>query len=284
MSSKPIAKMYGNPATKQFKHLRIRILREGDVTVKIHKELVEMLRGIILKAQHEGWELPAEIPGWVPYDPEQEMPRHYGIVFTAPSEQVAEYAESVGWTRLPGEVRLEMGWTRGVDAIAEFVDGMEEDRMEKRVQLTPPGDWETRVPGHRELQLGDKGFDVMFFQFASGCPSETGVFDQLTASYAEMYNRRARVVDGGQRVTYGTLSLMTRQRDSSLEHGDTGFQVRVLQSALKAYGWGDDIHINGRFDKPTTAAVQDLQESNKLRASGKVRGPEWIALFKPIML
>lgn len=276
-----MAKMWGNPSTKQFRHQNIRIVREAGIKVLVHKELAENAKALILKSLAEGWALPDELESWQAPDSDNPSPRDYGLVIKAPTVLMAQYAEKHGWKILDAENWI--GWTSTPEAAHAAVDAMELDRLAERVTLTPPGDWETRPPGYRELEEGDRGDDVQFFQLAVGCPVETGVFDGETVKYADAYNHRAHT-GGGGRVTMGTWKLMTRMRETSLERGDNGFQVRVLQAALKAYDWGE-VRVTGRFDMDTHAAVVDLQQAAGLRATGKVRRGEWAVLFRPdIML
>lgn len=67
----------------------------------------------------------------------------------------------------------------------------------------------------------------------------------------------------------------------TIKYGDTGNDVKTLQSALNRAGYG--LTVDGVFGSKTTSAVKDFQKKHGLSADGIVGDKTWDKL-KPYMM
>jgi peptidoglycan hydrolase-like protein with peptidoglycan-binding domain len=59
--------------------------------------------------------------------------------------------------------------------------------------------------------------------------------------------------------------------------GYAGAKVRVLQSALRVYGY--NCPVTSRFGTETVRSLREFQKDNSLRTTGRAGQTEWIILF-----
>ena len=137
---------------------------------------------------------------------------------------------------------------------------------------------------HLELRLADLGY------FSGKCD---GTFDQDTRTALESF-QQANGLEATGEVDDETLSLVNSgealsrtdyleafaQRSAStgsLKQGDSGSDVKVVQSRLKALGFFTG-KADGMFGDATRQAVERFQQANGLEQSGEVDAPTQMRL------
>lgn len=270
MTNPTLSRVWGNPAAPTYRKKNIRKITAGGEPTYIHRELQDLAVKLADAAglPLEGWKAPGK--------DEQDHPRHYGIAVRAGVE-IPEAAQF-------GFVPDGDGWYvfSGTPAQAkDQAEALEAARMQERVQGEPAfeHEWGTKRPGERELQMGDKGDDVQFFQMTYAAPDQTGIFDEWCEAMAKVLQGR-----WGARIT-GRVDenlwkgILPTALTYSISYGDSGHVVRVLQSALVAYDWDRNVIVTGRFDDVTHKALRHLQADYGLRQSSEVTAAEWTILL-----
>lgn len=271
--------MWGNPANKSFKQRYIRTVKAGGANVLVHKEVSDLVAAILRSAAAEHGDLEGtRIRGWRPLkEGDEPLLVNYGLVLSGGDRQLDGHTKRWGFSYNPVYMRYEFeGTPADADALSQEA---ETERMAKLPNAVVNNVWYNGGPGSRVIQLGDMGDDVMCFQLAVDCPTQSGHFDEKTAEYAKTLNSRYGIPHDEDTISEDTWRGLLRLR-GLLSRGDVGATVRVLQAALVAYDWQHDLRITGHFDRPTDAAVRGLQQTLGLRESGIVRQPEWFALLQ----
>jgi peptidoglycan hydrolase-like protein with peptidoglycan-binding domain len=132
-------------------------------------------------------------------------------------------------------------------------------------------------PGSRELKRGDKGADVVTVQLFLGL-EPSGTWDAATQKAMIGYQRSHKLADSGRadREFWGAvIPRIIRWR----RMGEAGTEIRLVQSALAAFGYMDPRAVTGRYGMVTNRAVYGFRTSMGLRGSTKVDLPMWESLF-----
>jgi hypothetical protein len=273
MTNPALSRDWGNPAAPTYKKRCIRRITAGGKATYVHADIQD-LAGRLADAAGVALE------GWVaPRKGDDDHPRHYGIAVRA--EGPIDGANAYGFEP------YEDGWYvfMGTPAAAKkLTETAEAQRMEQRVEdeVRHEHEWGTGRPGERELELGDKGDDVQFFQMVFAAPEQHGIFDSWCGAMAKLLQERWGVPVTGTVNENVWKSILPTAMTYSIGYGDSGHIVRVLQAALVAYDWDYDVLVTGRFDEVTHRAVRKLQAEYGLRQSSDMSAPEWtILLGKP---
>lgn len=269
---------WGNPASKTFRKKHIRQVRLATCTVLVHIELADLVAEILRTVEASGTRLPDTLGGWVPYVDGKD-PRESGLAFQIPPGLPS--GGMPGWEAYSSGRAHYLRYTGTPADAADAALHSEERRVAAlNPQLEKPADaWQTCLPGARTLTAGCRGDDVQFVQLALNCVTSDGVYDVHTTGAVMALQGR-----WGQRQT-GILdettwkALLPTAINHRIEHGDSGFVVRLLQAALIAYDWDEEVIVTGRFDQPTMRGVKRLQDNYGLRPSGAMAGAEWAALL-----
>jgi peptidoglycan hydrolase-like protein with peptidoglycan-binding domain len=274
---------WGNPASKTFRKKHVRQVRMASCTVLVHIELADLVAEILRTAEAAGTQLPETLGGWVPYV-SGEDPREFGLSFQVPPQLAGLPSAPVeGWFRYtePDTGDEYLSYTGTPAEAAEAAVRAEEARVAAlNPQVEKPADaWQTCLPGERTLKAGSKGDDVQFIQYALGCVITDGVYDFGTTEAVMALQGRWGQRQTGIMDETAWKALLPTAINHRVEYGDNGFVIRVLQAALLAYDWDDDIVITGRFDQFTLRGVKRLQDNYGIRPSGAMSGPEWAALL-----
>lgn len=277
MVDREMSRRWGNPCAAAFRKQHIRTVEVGGCTVLVNRQLTGIVAGLLTSAHAHNIRLGTSLGAYQSVGEEPPTALNYGIAIR--TTQLRELGRAFGFVQhsrlLVFEGDLEEARTAAADA--EHLAVLARVRQENPAQ----GGYKTVRPGHREVWPGDRGSDVYFYQLLVAAPDMSGVFDEWCTAMASYKQRKY-----GLPIT-GTISpelwaglLPNHKRGIVTEYGDTGIPVTVLQSALKAYDWGgNDLEITGRFDKATTRAVNNLQETYGLRVHPGAGKPEWAALM-----
>lgn len=267
---------WGNPRAKSFKQKYIRGVKANGTKVFVHREVVDLVAAVLRSAEKAHGELP-QLGSWLPVDNSQKtlLPAHYGLSIMWAEELEGHY-QKFGFVRSEDKSTIEFtGTPEDADALAQKSESSRVATPAPQTSKT----WYSGGPGSRTIKEGDIGDDVMCFQLAMDCPTQSGHFDKATVTYARSVNRRFGVSHDHDSVSDDTWKNLLRV-GKILSRGDLGTAVRILQAALVAYDWDHTLRITGNFDRATDAAVRGLQEQLGLRVSGIVREPEWTALLR----
>ena len=269
---------WGNPAAKAFAKQHIRSVEAGGTKVRVNSLLTSVVAGMLADAGARDIMLPATITGYVPLKTGKPKPENYGIALK--TKALDELATAYGFTPRGGSLVFtgSLEEARKAAAVAEtsavlvrVAPEMDPDR--------PRGLWSTDRPGVREVQPGDKGSDVYFYQLVMDAPDLSGTFDEWCSLNARYTQQRWGIPETGTITPDLWRGILPNpRRGFRAVSGDTGRSVIVLQAALLAYDWGE-LEVNGRFDKATVRAVNNLQETYGLRVWAGVGAPEWAALL-----
>lgn len=271
---------WGNPASKTFRKKHVRQVRMATCTVLVHIELADLVAEILRSAEAAGTQLPDTLGGWVPYV-DGATPREAGLAFEAPPGVSA--ADWPGWyeARDPAEDAIYLVYSGTPAQALESATRSEEARvstLNPQVEKSPDA-WQTMLPGARTLKVGCRGDDVQFIQFALGCVITDGVWDLGTTEAVMMLQGRWNQRQTGIMDDEAWMALLPTASNHRIEYGDSGPMVRLLQAALLAYDWDEDIMVTGRYDQITLRGVKSLQDTYGIRPSGAMTGPEWAALL-----
>jgi peptidoglycan hydrolase-like protein with peptidoglycan-binding domain len=249
-------------------------------SVLVHSDIADLVAGILRSAEAAGTQLPETLGGWVPYVDGTD-PREFGLAFESPSG--IEDVDRPGWYSFndPETHTPYMVYGGTPAEAAESAADLEEARvsalhpqMEKDATA-----WQTCRPGERTLSAGMKGDDVQFIQYALGAIHTDGVYDVNTTQAVMALQGRWGQRQTGIMDETAWKALLPTAINFRIEFGDAGVVVRLLQAALVAYDWDDDVIVSGRFDQVTLRGVKNLQDTYGLRPSGAMAGPEWAALL-----
>jgi peptidoglycan hydrolase-like protein with peptidoglycan-binding domain len=270
--------VWGRASAKTFRKLRIRQVRLGNCSVLVHISISDLVAEALRVIHARGIELPETIPGWVPYQ-EGLTPQEYGLAFE-PGHLPDDLHEPL----------LDLGFTVSDDVVAFSLGIQEAGTLSNEVEtarvrrLAPnlpkdPDAWQTHLPGERTLKAGCKGDDVQFVQYALGCDHTDGVYNPETTQTVMLLQRMYNLRQTGIMDDNAWMALLPTTSRYDISYGDSGSIVRVLQAALAAYDWDDEVLVTGRFDQITLRAVKHLQDTFGLRTSGVMGAPEWAVLL-----
>lgn len=269
------AKLWGNPAAKDFRKKHIRVVTHNGTTVLVNAKIVDAAANLIAAATGP---LPAELRGWEPIEPGQTdfQPYNYGLAIRA-EENLPEahgftlYESNLIYGPGPEQDPTKAYETTNTPAVLDQV---------AREARDASGRWSTKLPGEREAQAGDAGNDVMVFQLMYDRPERSGVMTEADAAVARLLQERWGIPQTGTLSRRTWICILPRLQNHYLSYGDSGPMVKILQALLVAYDYdGGTIDMNGYFDRTTTIALGHLQSRYNLRRAPKVAAPEWAALI-----
>lgn len=260
---------WGNPGVNTFKKKFIRTVKACGTTVQVHAFIADLVSEVIESAATRGVQIPEEIQGWTP--------GALGTGFELFPGLSGEDYERWQFVAHDGSVVFEGSATEA----KKLSKQAESERVLRSVNNEPLGlVWETRPPGCREVVLGDRGNDVLFFQMYVGMNNQEGVCIEETLAYGKQWQKRngTPVTDSLDDSVWN--SILPTTLNFQVEYGSSGLVVRALQCLLVAYDWApEDMVVTGRFDQVTYAAVKSLQDTYGIRSSGACDLPEWAVLL-----
>lgn len=269
------AKLWGNPAAKDFRKKHIRVVTHNGTTVLVNAKIVDAAANLIAAATGP---LPAELQGWEPAGHDPYSPAHYGIAIEAHPNLL----EAHGFMRIGDRLVYSPNLAEQQDPAKAYEDTNTPAVLEQVAKEARDASerWSTKLPGEREAAVGDAGNDVMVFQLMYDRPDQSGVMTEADGAVARLLQERWGIPQTGTLTTKTWICILPRLSNHYLSFGDSGPVVKILQALLVAYDYDDgSIDMNGRFDRATTIALGHLQTRYNLRRAPKAAAPEWAALI-----
>ena len=259
-----MAEKWGNPELKSFKNNYIRRVMVDQARVFVHRKITAQVEELLLRSLNHGAvfaddHLPVILPAYGMDDsPEAKM----GLKVQIPNFDTEIEVEDLGFNQV-GDVFIYQ-----TDAVVEMPT--HEERF--------VDDASNKI-GSRQITLGMSGDDVKFLAYFFGLEDATNkrVFDDEMLAGLNFYQKRmgipiTKMVDW---YTWGSILPKGAERIAA---GYAGAKVRVLQSALRVYGY--NCPVTSRFGTETIRSVREFQVDNSLRVTGRVGFLEWKLFFE----
>lgn len=259
-----MADNWGNPNLKSFKNNYIRRVIVDQARVFVHRNIVAQVEELLLRALSNGAKfsdshLPQILPAYQMDDsPESAM----GLKLQIPNLESTFNVEDLGFTQI-GDV-----------FIYNTESNVEMPSHDERYT-----DEQSNKIGSRQITLGTSGDDVKFLAYFFGMEDGQNqrVFDDSMLEHLNFYQRRMGIPET-KLVDYYTWRAILPKGAERIAAGYAGAKVRVLQSALRVYGYNSP--ITSRFGTETIRAVREFQTANNLRVTGRVGFLEWNLFFE----
>ena len=259
-----MADNWGNPQLKSFKNNYVRRVMVDQSRVFVHRNIITQVEELLLRALNNGAvfsnsHLPVVLPAYQMDDsPEAAM----GLKLQIPNFTAEIEIADLGFTQI-GDV---------------FVYNTDAD-----IQMPTHEDRYVDVPsgkiGYRQITLGMSGDDVKFLAYFFGMDTAVNqrVFDDVLLSHLNYYQTRMGIPQT-KMLDWHTWNAILPKGAERIAAGYAGAKVRVLQSALRVYGY--NCPVTSRFGTETIKAVREFQVANNLRVTGRVGFLEWNLFFE----
>jgi len=259
-----MADNWGNPALKSFKNNYIRRVIVDQARVFVHKNIVAQVEELLLRALNNGAifttsHLPVVLPA---YQMDDSAESSTGLKLQIPNfDSIIEVAD-LGFTQV-GDVFI-------YNTEADIQMPTHEDRFIDTV---------SNKIGHRQIELGMSGDDVKFLAYFFGIDEAVNkrMFDDEMLGALNYYQSRMGIAKT-KIVDWYTWQTILPKGAERIAAGYAGGKVRVLQSALRVYGY--NCPVTSRFGTETIKTVRQFQEANNLRVTGRVGFLEWNLFFE----
>lgn len=281
-----MAASWGDPTTESFRKKYIRGARPAGATALVNTKIVDVVCRVIEGLSDLHMEIPETVTSW---DPDGTEAQRLGLAIHLPRPTTVDNFDDIG--------RLLKRW--GFDGFAlnddpkmvEFrfvldtaaAEDLNEQAKAARIDVLDSPDvagppvvfW----PGMRDLLDGDSGPDVRFLRLVLNAePFDDPVDDNLREVVRRFQSRRGAAITGD--IDVHLWRRILPERRPSVVQGDTGFIVRVVQSALAAYE-SAKTPVTGVWGVLTARDVTALQTDYNIQRRPAVRDPEWALLLGP---
>jgi len=259
-----MAEKWGNPELKSFKNNYIRRVIVDQARVFVHKHIVGQVEELLLRAINHGAifatnHLPVILPAYLMDDsPSSKM----GLKLQIENFDTVIDVADIGFKQI-GDVFI-------YDTKIEVNIPTHEERFVDKVP--------TKI-GYRQISLGTGGDDVGFLAYLFGLtdPANKRVFDNEMLEALNFYQNRMGIPIT-KTVDWYTWNSIIPRGGERIAAGYAGQKVRILQSALRVYGY--NCPITSRFGTETIRTVRDFQKANDLRITGRIGFLEWNLFFE----
>lgn len=255
---------WGNPALKSFKNNYIRRVMVDQARVFVHKNIVSQVEELLLRSLNNGAvfsnsHLPIVLPAYQMDDSDDSS---MGLKLQVPNLANAIDVSDLGFTQI-GDV-----FVYDIDAEVEMPTHDERYVDEATTKI-----------GSRQISLGESGDDVKFLAYFFGMESAPNkrMFDDELLEHMNFYQKRMGVPIT-KMVDWYTWNTILPKGAERIAAGYAGAKVRVLQSALRVYGY--NCPVTSRFGTETIKTVREFQVANNLRVTGRVGFLEWNLFFE----
>jgi hypothetical protein len=259
-----MADNWGNPQLKSFKNNYIRRVMVDQSRVFVHRNIITQVEELLLLALNNGAifsdsHLPVVLPA---YQMDDSSEATMGLKL-----QIPNFTTEVDVTEL-GFMQIGDVFVYNKDITVELPT--HEDRYVDKA---------SGKIGYRQILLGMSGDDVKFLAYFFGMDAAVNhrVFDDVMLSHLNYFQTRMGIPQT-KMVEWNTWKAILPKGAERIAAGYAGAKVRILQSALRVYGY--NCPITSRFGTETIKAVREFQESNKLRVTGRVGFLEWNLFFE----
>lgn len=289
---------WGKPTGSTFRKRHTLLVAVGDHRLRVHRHLAPIVdhaltlldqtdlvvdsllgldaypdgRGLLLRLSPPNPELVAQALAGHGFDPDPDLADGY------------RYRETIDVAMATGEA-LDAARDRATDgegilvaSLAESAadgQGAPEERIERDDER-----WDHGLPGHREIEPGDIGSDVLFLQAYLDAP-RTGILDAATLAAVNAWQER-RGLPIEQRVSERDWQNITPHYRRLLSPGDGGRAVRIISAALIAGGHVErDSPVRAIFGVALAKEIRAFQEHAGLMRNGRIRSGEWAGLLAP---
>jgi hypothetical protein len=259
-----MAENWGNPALKSFKNNYIRRVMVDQARVFVHKNIVSQVEELLLRSLNNGAvfsnsHLPIVLPA---YQMDDSSEASMGLKLQVPNFASDIDVTDLGFTQI-GDVFV-------YDTGAEVEMPSHDDRY---VDEAP-----TKI-GSRQITLGTSGDDVKFLAYFFGMDGAVNkrVFDDEMLEHMNFFQKRMGVPQT-KMLDWYTWNTILPKGAERIAAGYAGAKVRVLQSALRVYGY--NCPVTSRFGTETIKTVREFQVANNLRVTGRVGFLEWNLFFE----
>lgn len=259
-----MADNWGNPKLKSFKNNYIRRVMVDQSRVFVHKNIIGQVEELLLRALNNGAvfsdsHLPVVLPA---YQMDDSTESEMGLKLQIPNFSTAIEVEDLGFTQ------IEDVFVYNLDAKVDVPTHEERyvDEVSNKI-------------GSRQLSLGDSGDDVKFLAYMFGMEDAAThrVFDDSLLGYLNYFQKRMGIPVVNMVDWYTWKSILPKGAER-IAAGYAGAKVRVLQSALRVYGY--NCPVTSRFGTETIKVVRQFQQDNNLRVTGRVGFLEWNLFFE----
>lgn len=259
-----MAENWGNPELKSFKNNYIRRVMVDQARVFVHRNIVTQVEDLLLRALNNGAvfsdsHLPVNLPAYQLDDsPEANM----GLKVQIPNFDTQIDVHDLGFEQL-GDVFI---YQTDADIQTQSRDEKYIDEVSNRI-------------GYRQIKLGDSGDDVKFLAYFFGLPDAVNrrMFDDEMLKWLQHYQKSMGIPQTDFVDWYSWKTLLPKGAER-IAAGYAGAKVRVLQAALRVYGY--NCPVTSRFGTETIKAVREFQTANNLRITGRVGFLEWQLFFE----
>lgn len=259
-----MADNWGNPQLKSFKNNYIRRVMVDQSRVFVHRNIITQVEELLLLALNNGAvfsnsHLPVVLPA---YQMDDSAEATMGLKLQIPNFTTEIEVAELGFTQI-GDVFI-----YNPDISVELPT--HEDRYVDKT---------SGKIGYRQILLGMSGDDVKFLAYFFGMDTAVNhrVFDDLMLSHLNHFQTRMGIPQT-KMVDWHTWAAILPKGAERIAAGYAGAKVRVLQSALRVYGY--NCPVTSRFGTETIRAVREFQEANNLRVTGRVGFLEWNLFFE----
>lgn len=255
---------WGNPELKSFKNNYIRRVIVDQARVFVHKKLVLQVEELLLRTLNNGAvfandHLPVQLPAYNMDDsPEAKM----GLKLQVPNFSSEIDVSDLGFTQI-GDVFI---YISDDDIVMPTHEELYDDVVSGKI-------------GYRQITLGTHGDDVKFLAYFLGAEEAVNknVFDDELLELLNFFQKRMGMPITKMVDWYTWKSILPKGAER-IAAGFAGTKVRLLQSALRVYGY--NCPITSRFGTETIKTVREFQQANNLRVTGRVGFLEWQLFFE----
>ena len=259
-----MADNWGNPQLKSFKNNYIRRVMVDQSRVFVHRNTITQVEELLLLALNNGAifsdsHLPVVLPA---YQMDDSAEATMGLKLQIPNFTTEVDVSGLGFTQI-GDVFI-----YNSDTTIELPS--HEDRYVDKT---------SNKIGSRQVLLGMSGDDVKFLAYFLGMDGAVNhrVFDDAMLSNLNHFQTRMGIPQT-KMVDWHTWNAIMPKGAERIAAGYAGAKVRVLQAALRVYGY--NCPVTSRFGTETIKAVREFQVANNLRVTGRVGFLEWNLFFE----
>lgn len=255
---------WGNPELKSFKNNYIRRVIVDQARVFVHKKLVLQVEELLLLASSNGAifandHLPVMLPA---YDMDDSPQAKMGLKLQIPNFTTEIDVSHLGFTQV-GDVFI---YTSDTDIVLPSHEEQYIDKVSTKI-------------GNRQITLGMHGDDVKFLAYFFGAEGAAtkNVFDDELLAQLNFFQKRMGLPITKMVDWYTWKSILPKGAER-IAAGFAGAKVRLLQAALRVYGY--NCPVTSRFGTETIKTVREFQQANNLRVTGRVGFMEWNLFFE----
>lgn len=255
---------WGNPELKSFKNNYIRRVIVDQARVFVHKKLVLQVEELLLRCLANGAvfandHLPVLLPA---YDMDDSPQSKMGLKLQIPNFTTEIDVRDLGFTQV-GDVFI---YTSDTDIPMPSHEELYDDKVSTKI-------------GSRQITIGMHGDDVKFLSYFFGVEEAVNknLFDDELLVHLNYYQKRMGLPITKMVDWYTWKSILPKGAER-IAAGFAGAKVRLLQSALRVYGY--NCPITSRFGTETIKTVREFQQANNLRVTGRVGFLEWQLFFE----